>query len=316
MLKKEKAQSQHHDPNQEHVNGTNGIDSGANTTTPSSPPQSVPASPSSRKVQFYYLVCSCTYLTSMWASNAALSFVNYPAQVLVKSCKILPVMFMGIVVLRRKYTPREYFCVLSITIGIVLFTLKKISLAGFMSGSGDPAQDLDKSTKTYFHIVGVLLCILSLGLDGFTSAFEEKINSDHKPSSTELMFQMNLWASIFLFIALLGSQSLIPAIYFCLRNRDVLVLLVGLATTSAFGQFFVFYSLNIFGSLWTSIITTTRKFFTILFSVFYFGHVLTPVQWAGVILIFTGLTWDVHSKFSCRNSNHHHSLDSHKPKHQ
>ena len=36
------------------------------------------------------------YLT-MFFSNTALSYVEYPVQALVKSCKILPVMVMGII---------------------------------------------------------------------------------------------------------------------------------------------------------------------------------------------------------------------------
>ena len=43
-----------------------------------------------------------------------------------------------------------------------------------------------------------------------------------------------------------------------------------------------------FGPLPCSIITTTRKFFTVLFSVIIFGTILAGHQWIGVVLVFSG----------------------------
>jgi len=47
-----------------------------------------------------------------------------------------------------------------------------------------------------------------------------------------------------------------------------------------------------FGPLTCSVITTTRKFFTILGSVLIFRHPLTALQWAGTLLVFAGLSLD------------------------
>lgn len=43
-----------------------------------------------------------------------------------------------------------------------------------------------------------------------------------------------------------------------------------------------------FGPLTCSIVTTTRKFFTILGSVILFGNVMTSLQWIGTVLVFLG----------------------------
>ncbi|TMS14803.1 Solute carrier family 35 member B1 [Larimichthys crocea] len=47
-----------------------------------------------------------------------------------------------------------------------------------------------------------------------------------------------------------------------------------------------------FGPLTCSIVTTTRKFFTILGSVILFGNVMSTMQWVGTILVFLGLGFD------------------------
>ena len=47
-----------------------------------------------------------------------------------------------------------------------------------------------------------------------------------------------------------------------------------------------------FGPLPCSIVTTTRKFFTVLASVLFFGNSLITRQWIGVGLVFAGLFMD------------------------
>lgn len=48
-----------------------------------------------------------------------------------------------------------------------------------------------------------------------------------------------------------------------------------------------------FGPLACSVVTTTRKFFTVLCSVILFGNVLIPRQWLGAVLVFAGLFADM-----------------------
>lgn len=59
---------------------------------------------------------------------------------------------------------------------------------------------------------------------------------------------------------------------------------------SAIGQIFIFYTGFTFDSLATTTITTTRKLFTILLSVVVYNHALGWNGWAGIGLVFSGLT--------------------------
>ena len=56
-----------------------------------------------------------------------------------------------------------------------------------------------------------------------------------------------------------------------------------------FFQFFIFRMIADYGALPCSIVTTTRKFFTVMASVLYFGNQLSNRQWIGAILVFVGL---------------------------
>jgi len=57
-------------------------------------------------------------------------------------------------------------------------------------------------------------------------------------------------------------------------------------------QHFIFVTISTFGPLTCSIITTTRKFFTILSSVILFHHPVTVLQWFATTLVFAGLMLD------------------------
>ena len=60
---------------------------------------------------------------------------------------------------------------------------------------------------------------------------------------------------------------------------------------SGIGQLFIFGTITVFDPLVLSLITTTRKVFTILFSAIVFGHMITTLQWFGVFVLFAGLLW-------------------------
>jgi len=57
-------------------------------------------------------------------SFQALQWVNYPTQVVGKSCKPIPVMILGVLFGGKRYPLLKYLFVLLIVIGVALFTYK------------------------------------------------------------------------------------------------------------------------------------------------------------------------------------------------
>lgn len=55
---------------------------------------------------------------------------------------------------------------------------------------------------------------------------------------------------------------------------------------------FIYTMIINFGSLMCSIVTTTRKFFTVLASIALFGHAISTQQILGAALVFSGLLAD------------------------
>jgi len=227
----------------------------------------------------YYAACSFTYLLAMVSSNKALSWVNYPTQVVGKSCKPIPVMVLGVLVGRKRYPLLKYLFTLMIVIGVALFMYKDKAA----KAASDEGSNIG---------IGELLLILSLTCDGLTGAVQERMKAEHGTKSGHMMKAMNLWSMGYLGIALLYTGEGLEFFSFVQRHPTVLWQISTFSIASALGQFFIFMCVTEFGPLPCSIITTTRKFFTVLASVVFFGNSLITRQWLGTVLVFAGIFLD------------------------
>ncbi|XP_066584509.1 solute carrier family 35 member B1-like [Prorops nasuta] len=225
----------------------------------------------------YYAISALTYLLAMVCSNMALQFVNYPTQVIGKAGKPIPVMVLGVLLGNKVYPIRKYAFILLIVIGVALFMYK----------DGVAAKQVEN--QTWF---GELLLLLSLIMDGLTSAVQERMRSEHKTKSGHMMLNMNMWSAICSGIVILVSGELVEFIRFLQRHPTTMWHISTFSIAGAIGQYFIFLTVSDFGPLPCSIITTTRKFFTVLGSILFFGNSLLPRQWVSTFIVFLGLFLD------------------------
>jgi len=228
----------------------------------------------------YYAISSFTYLLAMVTSNKALSWVNYPTQVVGKSCKPIPVMLLGVLVGRKRYPILKYIFILMIVVGVAIFMYKDKTVAANGASLGDNIG------------VGELLLIVSLICDGLTGAVQERMKTEYKTKSGHMMMSMNKWSIMYLGIALAITGEGFEFTRFITRHPSVIWQLATFSCASALGQFFIFMCVSEFGPLPCSIITTTRKFFTVLASVIIFGNTLLARQWLGTCFVFVGIFLD------------------------
>lgn len=241
----------------------------------------------------YYAMSALTYLTAMVSSNMALQHVNYPTQVVGKSCKPIPIMILGVLLGKKRHSLKKYLFVSMIVIGVVLFMYNKnksISKLDPGSMANENQSYLAKLTASIG--MGELLLLLSLTMDGLTGAVQERMKGEYHTKSGHMMYKMNLWSTFFLLAVTLISGELFECIDFIKQHNNLITKIALFSSLSAIGQLFIFLTVSEFGPLPCSIITTTRKFFTVLASVFLFGNKLTSNQWIGTTFVFTGLTLD------------------------
>lgn len=227
----------------------------------------------------YYATSSLTYILAMISSNMALRWVPYPTQVIGKSAKPIPVMILGVLIGHKRYSIQRYCFVFTIVAGVVLFMMKESKVGAAM------AQEQTVG-------VGEILLILSLSMDGLTGAIQDRMRAAHSPTAQHMMLAMNGWSTGMVLIAIIITGELFEFVAFASRYPYVLTQLAALAITGALGQLFIFIMVSSFGPLACSVVTTTRKFFTVLFSVIFFGNTLTSRQWCGAFFVFLGLFAD------------------------
>ncbi|XP_065320418.1 solute carrier family 35 member B1-like [Gordionus sp. m RMFG-2023] len=221
-------------------------------------------------------VCSMSYIGAMLTSNKALEYVNYPTQVLGKSIKPIPVMILGVILAKKRYPIRKYVFVMLIVLGVTLFLFK------------------NKSARTYDSTAlkfGEILLLISLLLDGVTGALQEKMRN-HTIRPHTMMLHFNQWSMLYMSLGIFLTGEGPKFVSFIHRHPKVLLDFLVFGITSALGQHFIFVTVTDFGPLTCSLVTTTRKFFTILASVILFGNPMNSRQWWGTTLVFIGLMLD------------------------
>ncbi|KAJ2361867.1 UDP-galactose transporter [Coemansia sp. RSA 2611] len=217
----------------------------------------------------------------------ALRYINYPTMTLAKTCKMVPVMLMNKVLYRRHYPAYKYAVVAMITAGVSAFML-------FKSNSKKGGIEAVENS-----LYGLFLVLINLAIDGAVNSTQDQVFAEDKEiTGQHMMCLMNLCSSALMALWLLNpfNPELSSALTFLYSHPRALVDIGMFAVCGALGQCFVFYTLASFGSLTLTTVTVTRKFLTILISVFYNGHKLNPRQWSATGLVFSGISLDVYMK--------------------
>eukprot|EP00878_Enallax_costatus_P006461 GHUV01006773.1.p1 GENE.GHUV01006773.1~~GHUV01006773.1.p1 ORF type:complete len:336 (+),score=74.81 GHUV01006773.1:909-1916(+) len=207
----------------------------------------------------------------------ALKNISYPAQVLAKSCKMVPVMVMGTLLHGKRYSALEYLCMTMIGVGVSLFARKSSSKVTAKLASPNAP-------------LGYFLCFVNLTFDGYTNAYQDEINRNYPDNNPiHMMCWMNFWCALFYGVYLAVSGIGRELLLFCAQHTAATWDIALFCLCGAIGQLFIFFTIKQFGSLLNTLICTTRKFFNILGSVVLNANPLLPQQWWAVGLVFTGL---------------------------
>lgn len=117
---------------------------------------------------------------------------------------------------------------------------------------------------------------------------------------------------MYIFVGMVVTGQIVTSTAFCVEFPLAALLLVAFSLCSGLGQVFIFLTIRHYGARkWTekkkkkerishnlcfavlcSMVTTTRKFSTILISVLLYGHSLSPLQWFCCLLVFGSLLFD------------------------
>ena len=211
---------------------------------------------STRTLLLRYFQCAVFITSAAPFGFAALSYITYPAMVLGKSCKLVPVMIMNVLLYRRRFAPHKYLVVTMVTLGITMFM-------GF--GNEKPSKAKSNGNgelSMYTQLIGIAYLLINLAIDGATNSTQDEIFARFKVSGQQMMFWINLFCTILTCVISVLPLPYIPilhpshsrtelegALEFIRTHPSVVMPLAQFAFTGALGQLFIFETLQHFGSL-------------------------------------------------------------------
>lgn len=225
---------------------------------PSPSPSPIPRSRSSRTTLLKsYFTCALLATFAAPFGFASLSHISYPAMVLGKSCKLVPVLLMNVLLYRRKFKAYKYVVVALVTAGITIFMV-----TGEQKGSKYGRQKANGGGG-WSSVIGMTYLLINLAMDGVLNSTQDEIFSRHRVTGQQMMLFMSL-SSFLLNVSLSalplpyipvlhpshgGTSDLRDALQFLTRHPRARVALIQFAVTGALGQLFIFETLQHFGSL-------------------------------------------------------------------
>lgn len=223
-------------------------------------------------------------------SLALANGLSFPVATLAKSGKMAPVMAGSLLLGGATYSIREYLQVAAIIGGTAIVSMGKKKGPG-----GDNS------------LMGVFYIVLSLVLDGVTAGFQKRLKTETakvgvKPKPYDFMF----WTNLFMCLTAVVIAGLCGEIAtggaFLLANPEIMSKIARFALCSAVGQSFIFYTIANFDPLILSTVTTTRKIFSVLLSIFLKGHSLSLTGWSGIGLSVSGILSELQAKTASKKS--------------
>ncbi|OAL52955.1 UDP-Glc/Gal endoplasmic reticulum nucleotide sugar transporter-like protein [Pyrenochaeta sp. DS3sAY3a] len=255
----------------------------------------------SKQILFPLILIAVTSSLASPFGYASLKHIDYVTFILAKSCKLLPVMFLHISLFQKRYPLYKYLVIGCVTLGVAVFTLHNPSTAKKAAKKG-VAADASKA-------LGLFLLGVNLLFDGLTNTVQDNIFGTFKGfTGPQMMCAQNIMctaltvlyllvspylaatpAGSYLGLAPTGNGELSDALAFVTTYPSVGWDVLGFAACGAVGQVFIFHTLAHFSSLLLVTVTVTRKMLTMVWSVWWFGHEITGMQWVGVGLVFGGI---------------------------
>ena len=207
-----------------------------------------------------------------------------PTVVIVRSGSLVANMVVSIIAFRRHYTFSKYLSVATVTLGVIISTTTtaKLKSAG---------EEGESELHTWF--IGLLMLGYGLFGSATTGVFQEKLFNRFGKHPKEALFYSNLlgivgfvpsYSNIINTITDFNSS---PGIGFLGMPSMWVYLLLNVAM-----QYVCVRSIYFLLSEWTSLavtmVTTLRKFLSLLLSIVLFNNTFTTEHWISAVLVFSG----------------------------
>ena len=224
-----------------------------------------------------WLIVAISYFLAHSLGMASLKYIIYPMQVVIKSCKAVPVMVGEILFARVKPSLAKTVGVLLLSAGVALFTF-----------SSENKKHKHGGVEGGMVMYGASLAVGALIFDAVYGPYQNKIVSKYKPSSWVLMFNMNLYELIIAVVYDWFTSTELQAAWGFLEKYPLEFgsRVVLFCVSMSIGNIFIYKIQREFGALAVTKTTTVRKFVSLAISIVWFGHTLGISHYVAMGLVF------------------------------
>lgn len=220
-----------------------------------------------------YALVSVSNVVASECQYEALKHVSFPVQMLAKSFKMMPVMLWGMAIAGKRYGCTDWVIAFLVTGGVTEFLL-----------TGPTSSDGGNS-----EWAGMLLLLVYLLADGFTSPFQQQLFEQHRTSKFNQMFYIGVCAAGLSTLQLFLFGDMISSLEFCNEHPALVVDVVVLSTTNVFSQFCIYSMIKEYGALVFAATMNVRQVVSIIISYITFHHFITVWQVLGLVMVFGAL---------------------------
>lgn len=228
-------------------------------------------------------------------NNYALNFnISMPLHMIFRSGSLIANMLLGIVLLNKRYSLREYISIVMISIGIFMCTMAS-SKEVKTKVESTPESEANELVQYARWITGILMLTFALFLAASMGIFQEKMYRQFGKFPGEALYYnhvLGLPAFVFLYSDLYSQiDSFNNSQPYDLIVFSVPILwlyLLGNTLTQYVCISSVFVLTTECTSLTVNLVVTLRKFVSLILSIIYFQNPFTTAHWIGTILVFVG----------------------------
>ena len=239
-----------------------------------------------KKPPYYkFSVCALSNMMSSVCQYEALKYVSFTLQVMSKSCKVVPVMIMGLIMSNcnmKKYKANEWLvgCIFSIGMAVFFYSSKDV-------------KTVDNT------ISGCILLLIYITLDTFTPNKQKEIYQEFKITSAEMMCFVNLFACIFMGLHLLINGGFYDGLKNMIADPYLALELGTLALCSALGQVCIYQTLKYFDPVMLSFLMALKQIILVSITMIFSedGSGLSWVAVTGICIVFIGVMANIGFKF-------------------